>query len=319
MQKFFYYKFYITIFLIIFLNFTNIYSSINSKILAKVGNEIITSYELENKIRSILFLSKKEINQENINQVKQKAIKELISKKLKKEEINKYGIVIEDEKVNSYINNVSSKLKINKGELTKIMSQKNINFDLFNEDVRIDLTWQSLIYQLNKKKLAIDESQIVIELNEIIKKNKVIEEYEIAEIVIDGIKDPINQEKINIEVKDYIKKFNFTEAAIKYSTSSSSVEGGKIGWVTANALSDRLQKILSRMKVGEVSNPIDTTNQILIVKILDKRIIKNSSNLDTEQIKQSLINKRQNELLNLYSNNHLSKKRNNTLIKFFNE
>ena len=73
-----------------------------------MGHDIITSYELENKIRTILFLSKKEINQNNINQVKQKAINDLINKKLQKNEINKYKIITNKERVNSYIEKFSS-------------------------------------------------------------------------------------------------------------------------------------------------------------------------------------------------------------------
>jgi len=44
----------------VFYNFKS-HSAVNTKIIAKVGTNIITSYELENKIRTILFLSKKEI------------------------------------------------------------------------------------------------------------------------------------------------------------------------------------------------------------------------------------------------------------------
>ena len=138
-------KAFTIILLIILLYFTHSFSSINSKIIVKVGNQIITTYELENKIRTILFLSKKEINQVNINQVKPKALRALINKKLKKEEIDKYGIAIEDNRINSYIKDVSSKLNITKNEFINMMNQNNIDTNLYNDDIKIDLSWQSLI------------------------------------------------------------------------------------------------------------------------------------------------------------------------------
>ena len=46
------------------------YVSIKSNIIAKVGNEIITSFELENKIKTTLLLSNRELSQSNIDQVK---------------------------------------------------------------------------------------------------------------------------------------------------------------------------------------------------------------------------------------------------------
>ena len=65
---------------------SNVYSEINNKIIAKVGDQIISSYELKNKIKLILFLSKQELNQSNIDQIKKVALRSLIDNKLKKNE-----------------------------------------------------------------------------------------------------------------------------------------------------------------------------------------------------------------------------------------
>ena len=48
----------------------NSLSNIEGKIILKVNNEIITEYEIKNKILITLFLSQQEINQENINKLK---------------------------------------------------------------------------------------------------------------------------------------------------------------------------------------------------------------------------------------------------------
>ena len=44
----------------------NVLASIESKIIVTVGENIITSYDLKNKILSSLILSNKEVNQKNI-------------------------------------------------------------------------------------------------------------------------------------------------------------------------------------------------------------------------------------------------------------
>ena len=49
---------------------SNVYGSSQNKIVEKVQNQIITSYELKNKIKLILFLSNQELNQQNINMTK---------------------------------------------------------------------------------------------------------------------------------------------------------------------------------------------------------------------------------------------------------
>ena len=313
------FKFLFILLIIFFFKFNYGYSSINNKIVVKVGNEIITSYELENKIRTILFLSNQQINQTNINKVKKKALNDLVNKKLKKEEVDRYGILIKEDKVSSYLTDFSSKFKMNKEDFIKTLKRNNISYDLYNEEIKIDLSWQSLIYQLNKDNLSVDEKQIIQELNAIIKNKKDLEEYELAEIVVEKINDSENQDSIFDEINDYISQFNFEEAALKYSISSSASEGGNIGWISSNSLSDKLKNVLNKMSLGDISSPIINVNQVVFIKLLNKRKIKTNLKLEAEQIKNSLINQRKNELLNLYSNNHLSKKRNNTIIKFYNE
>ena len=47
-----------------------------------------------------------------------------------------------------------------------------------------------------------------------------------------------------------------------------------------------------------------------------KKILKTQQNLDIDKLKIELENQKKNELLNLYSNSHLSKIKNLTLIEF---
>ena len=48
--------------------FQNSNALIKNKVIAKIDNEIISAYELKNKIKTILILSNQEINQQNIEQ-----------------------------------------------------------------------------------------------------------------------------------------------------------------------------------------------------------------------------------------------------------
>ena len=69
------------------------------------------------------------------------------------------------------------------------------------------------------------------------------------------------------------------------------------------------------MKPGDISKPIRNPNSILFLKLIDKK--KSQSNeIDKDEIKNRLIKQKKNELFNLYSNSHLSKLKNNTLIEY---
>ena len=48
----------------------NLYAETKMKIVAKIGDEIITNFDIENKIKTNLFLSGEEINQQNVDKIK---------------------------------------------------------------------------------------------------------------------------------------------------------------------------------------------------------------------------------------------------------
>ena len=71
---------------------------------------------------------------------------------------------------------------------------------------------------------------------------------------------------------------------------------------------------MNNLKIGQVSEPIVQGNSFLIIKLKDKNITSNKS-LDIKELKEKIITSKKNNLLNLYSNNHLSKLRNSALIE----
>ena len=70
--------------LILIFSFKISLAEIKNNIVVKVENEIITQYEIKNKIIRSLILSGKDISQKNINSIKKKTLDFLIQNKLKK-------------------------------------------------------------------------------------------------------------------------------------------------------------------------------------------------------------------------------------------
>ena len=69
------------------------------------------------------------------------------------------------------------------------------------------------------------------------------------------------------------------------------------------------------MNIGDVSKPIIKFNTISYYKLNDIReLVNNYKNL--EEARTDRFNRKKNELYQLYSNNHLSKKKNKSLIIF---
>lgn len=308
------YKFLIKIFFILIFQTDIALGLIQNKIIANVQNQIISNYELETKIRRILFFSNLELKQDNINQAKGRAIRSLIDSKLKKQELIKYKINLDNnESVDKYLSDLAKKYNTDLNGLKKIFLERKLNFKLFKEETVINLGWNKIIFDLYKNKINIDENEIDKELNEFIKGQKNIEEYELAEIEILLNNDQNDDIKIK-EVLDEINLMGFKNTANKYSSSSSAGDGGNVGWINSKSLAGKLSNILKEMNSGDISKPIYQPNSVLIIKLLNKRGL-SVNNLNLEELRANIITAKKNELLNLFSNNHLSKIKNNAFIE----
>ena len=69
------------------------------------------------------------------------------------------------------------------------------------------------------------------------------------------------------------------------------------------------------LNIGDIAKPIKSFEKAIFYKLSDKKILK-VKNLDLEKLKKNIIIQKQNELLNFYSANHLSKIKNNSLIEY---
>ena len=137
--------------------FYELRSQINNIIVVKVGNSLITSIDIENEIITNLLINKQEITQENIDNNKNYAIKNLIKKSIKRNEINKHDIKNYNKKdLQNYINRISKIFNTNINGLKKIFINSGISYALFIEKYETELLWNTLIYNIYKNQINVN-------------------------------------------------------------------------------------------------------------------------------------------------------------------
>ena len=278
-----------------------------TKIVVKIENEIITNYDIKSEILATLILTKKEINQKSIDDLKQNALENLIQNRLKKIELKKYNFTRNETKINQYLNSISSN---NIQNIKSLFQENGIDYKSFVDNIDIELKWRNLIFNNFSKKIEINLNDIDREVKKILLNNKNLISYNLSEIEIKK-----SEEKI-IQVLNELKNTNFEDAVIKLSISSTSKNRGELGWVNSNLLSKEISETLEVMKIGEVSKPINRQNTVIFLKLNDKKILENSK-INIDNLKSELINQKKNELFSLYSNSLLSKLRNTKFIEYY--
>ena len=304
----------IKIFIISFFYFSFLFHQLNAftnKIIIKVENEIITNYEVRNKILTSLILAGERVTQENIDKLKKQAVDTLIQNKLKIIELEKFKIKKDINKINLYLNSISAN---DLSAFKNKFKSNNLDYDLFLEEVEIQTKWQNFIYLFYKDKIKIDENSVKDDLKRIVENEKKFKEYNISEIEI-MTEENFNIDQITLDLKNKIKNEGFEAAALKYSMSSSANNRGNLGWINSKSLSKEVFDILKKMNTGEISPPIKRQNSILFLKLVDVRTSK-IEDINVAELEKKIIEQKKNEMFNLYSKSHLSKIKNTVLIEY---
>ena len=139
----------------IFLILQNQTNAATNKILFKVNNEIITTFDILNEIKYLVVLNEELINSEK-NEIYEIAQKSLIRQKIKAIEINKKysNFKIDDDVLKNIILNYFKRVNIKSHEeLTYFLKKNDIVKEYVTNRITLDIVWNELLnYYSNKIK-----------------------------------------------------------------------------------------------------------------------------------------------------------------------
>ena len=275
----------------------------NIIIIGKVGNVIITNYDVKKETTYLKILNSSLSDLEN-KKIFEIGKNSLSNELIKKKELEKF---FDLKKENSFLEQIFQNfykdlgLK-NENEFKKYLSiNKTYSVDEIKEKLKIEIMWNQLIYELYNRQVSIDENELLKRINN---EKNIIEEYLLYEIFF-RLENSENLNEKKEKILSSISDIGFNNTANLYSISESSSYGGKIGWVKETNLSETIKIELEKINIGQHSKVMQIGNNFMSLKIEDKKssnkIIDKKNRL--EELKKFEVNKQ----LNLYSNMHFNK------------
>ena len=150
------------ILVLIFLLLNNFsYSKINLKIVMKINDQIVTTYDLEKEINYLLALNPKlkEISENDLSKLaKRSMIKEII----RKSEILKYKeLDLKNNQINNVLESIIRNLNFSdQSQFENYLRNFDISLDDIKKKIEIENEWKSLIYSRYIKAVKIDEDEL---------------------------------------------------------------------------------------------------------------------------------------------------------------
>ena len=298
------------------LSISGSYAKIEDAIYATVANKAITHSDIINEIKIILILNGQSYSEDRKEILEKMAIKSVIKREIKKIEVEKYPeLKFKPSDLENELNTLANNLNLDLNTLKDAFITNEIDFSHVVEQMKTELLWNTLIFEIYKNRITINKDEIDDQLSKFQNQNKEkIEEYLISEIVIRSVE----KDKIESEIKrlkDKISIEGFANVAMDVSISETSVSGGNLGWVSENSISEELKSKIVMTPIGNISEPIFLQEGILFFTIRDKRISKESSDLEEE--KNRLVNTEKAKILRMHSLSHYDNVRRTISIRYY--
>ena len=281
------------LFILIFFLFFSTFalSSTKIEILYKINDQIVTSKDLENEKKFLLFLNSnlKKLSNEKIEKISKDS---LLNRKIKEIELNKYFNLKDNNKGQETVDNFILSANISKDILIKQLKSINLKYDYLKSNFLIDSLWREYIFNRFKAQVKINYDDL---RKKIQNQSKEIVELNLSEILFE-VKSNVKLEDLVNQIYGEIDKYGFEAAASIYSRSDSKNFGGNLGWIKSSQISKTVYSEIKR--ADKITRPIKTKNGYLIIKINEKRNITEKVN-EEEELKK-LVNAETNKELNKF-------------------
>lgn len=253
------------------------------KIEALVNDEAITAYDVGQRMGLVLLATGQQISsQEDLMQLRQQVLETLINEKLEVQEAKEYEVPVPDEEIYAVYDRVARSYNRTPDNFDQLLQQYGTSTQALVQQIEAEYAWQTLVNGRYNTYVAVNDQEID-QLLEEMKANAGKQEYRLSEIYL-IVNDPSQDERVKAtaqRIRDQMESaYQFGEMARQFSQSTTSAQGGDLGWVTQDQMRPEVYEAIKDMNIFDVSQPIKTSGGYYLVALTDRRKILATDPLD---------------------------------------
>jgi len=258
------------------------------RIVAVVNNTIITDSELNHQTTFLLaHLQKTETELPPLTILKKQILEKMILQTLQLAMAEQIDIKVDQDMLNQAIQHQAKQEKLSLEAFKTSIEKTGISFKTFREQVKKELITMRLQQRVIGEQITISKVDVDNFLNSPVGQDKTGTEYHLSHILLLLPRNPSSKQLASVQAKakKIIQQLNagtkFSTLALEKSDGQQALKGGDLGWRTLNAMPTLFAPHLPAMQSGEILGPLRSNSGLHIIKLLGKRIAKESLESET--------------------------------------
>ncbi len=254
-------------------------SGLSEGVAATVNDEIISTYDLVQRMRLIMVTSGIQPTDDNIPQLQREALRSLVDEHLQLQELrrvekeNKIDIVASDDEVNEQIASWAKDNNSTGDQMLARLAAQGVGADTLKAQIRADMSWQQYIRGRFGARIKVGEDQIKATIARL-SEDATKPQYQVSEIYIDATRvggmDTAVQGAQSL-IDQMQGGAPFASVARQFSSSTTAANGGDAGWITTGQMPPEVDQMLDQLRPGQLSKPIQTQDGVYIIYLKEKR------------------------------------------------
>lgn len=251
----------------------------SESVAAVVNDEIISTYDLAQRMRLLIATSGVQPTAENLPQFQQQALYYLTEEKLQFQELRrvereqKINIIASDAEVNAEIAGSAREANMSPEQYVAQLTSIGVDPRTLRDQLRAQMSWMRWIRGRYGSRLRIGEDQIKAE-QERLAAVASKPQYEISEVLIDAARAGGMEAAVQGAgqlAAQLQQGAPFPAVARQFSASATAANGGDAGWVSPGELPPEVDAALEQMRPGQLSRPIPVRDGVYLIYLRDKR------------------------------------------------
>ncbi len=235
-----------------------------------------------------------------VSVIEQQVLDQLILREIQLQRAERVGITVSDDLLNEALSRIAQNLGYTLEEMPTLLAAEGVDYAMYREDSRRDL----IIEQLEQRDVLNRISITPRELDQCLITSDAAAsdefDYNVSHILIsvpaNATQQDVEAARARIgEIHDRLAAGeDFSRLAIATSHAQTALEGGSLGWRKGAQLPTLFADIVTRMRPGDYSEPIQSSGGFQIVKLNDMR---GAERMMVDQLRVRHILLRPNEIL----------------------
>ena len=254
-------------------------TGISESVAAVVNDDIVSTYDLAQRMRLLIATSGVQPTDENLQQFQREALVSLVDERLQFQELRrvekeqKIDILADEAEVNDEISGMAQQNNMNRDQFVAFLGQRGIGPETLQTQLRAQISWARWIRGRYGSRLRIGDDQISATQARM-SAEAAKPQYNIGEVLIDAGRVggmPQAMQGAQQLVGQLQQGAPFPAVARQFSALPTAAAGGDAGWVTAGEMPTEVEAVLEQMRPGQLSQPIPVKDGVYILYLKEKR------------------------------------------------